>query len=578
MNRMTKLLKHLLGEIRRHFMLDYSILVITSMMMAGTFVIRANIEKSLFDNAYQFYLTPSTTHRNGILIAFALFVGIYALTQTIAQGSNYIEEILQSKLEKKLSLQLSEKVSRLSATYFEDVRFLEKLEKAQNGKDDAINILMCTTALATYYLPYIIFMAIWLWEQSVLLVVVIVLAFIPTVVSYSVQIKMYAEKEDHVAQLRRKEKAYEACLIGKGQEKETRLLGGHGFFINRLKEVLIQIGSFDLKVLKRRQKTNLCLKAIQSLSFVSIILIAMFLTAKGKISIGAFAALFTSIDILYSNLNEAVSRQYASISQSMGTVENYYHFFEDNGYVLSKGHNGPITKVENLSFKYPNSNLETLKNITFDIRAKERVAIVGENGAGKSTLTKLLLGIYQPTQGKIHTTPNEHYRYTAVFQNYMKYAMTVQENVQFTPDDHRKGIHRVLSESGLNMSKEKFTTGVETALGKEFGGIELSGGEWQKLAIARGIYQAFDFIVFDEPTASIDPIEESNINHMIQAVTADKTSFVVTHRMATVKLADRILVLKEGQLVEDGTHEALIKLKGEYFRLYESQKNNYCEA
>lgn len=578
MKRMTKLLKHLLGEIRRHFMLDYSILVITSMMMAGTFVIRANIEKSLFDNAYQFYLTPSTTHRNAIFIAFALFVGIYALTQTIAQGSNYIEEILQSKLEKKLSLQLSEKASRLSATYFEDMRFLEKLEKAQNGKDDAINILMCTTALATYYLPYIIFMSIWLWQQSVLLVVVIVLAFIPTVVSYSVQIKMYAEKEDHVAQLRRKEKAYEACLIGKGQEKETRLLGGHGFFINRLKEVLRQIGSFDLKVLKRRQKTNLCLKAIQSLSFVSIILIAMFLTAKGKISIGAFAALFTSIDILYSNLNEAVSRQYASISQSMGTVENYYHFFEDNGYALSKGHNGPITKVENLSFKYPNSNLETLKNITFDIRAKERVAIVGENGAGKSTLTKLLLGIYQPTQGKIHTTPDAHYRYTAVFQNYMKYAMTVQDNVKLSPDNHRKGIHRVLAESGLNMAKEKFTTGVETALGKEFGGIELSGGEWQKLAIARGIYQDFDFIVFDEPTASIDPIEESNINHMIQAVTADKTSFVVTHRMATVKLADRILVLKEGQLVEDGTHEALIKLKGEYFRLYESQKNNYCEA
>ncbi len=574
-----KVLKHLLKHIFKNHKLNYILLLVTSTLMAITFVLRANVEKSFFNSAFNFYKDASLANKNNILIYFIFFVIVYILTQFIVQLSNYIEEILQFKLEKRLSLQLCDKTANIPPEYFEDALFLDKLDKAMNGKDDAINILICTTALLSYYLPYIVFMSFWLWSQSILLVFVIIIAFIPTIISYSTQIKMYSQYEDDVAQLRRKEKAYEENMIGKTQAKETRFLGGYRFFMAQFREVLNTIFYFDIGVLKKRQKMNFYLKALQSLAFVSIIIISIYLTVKEKISIGTFAALFTSVDIMISNLNEAVSRQYASISESFGTVENYYGYLEEDFGIYGNGHEGALVRLENVSFKYPNNSFESLKDINLDIKPGERVAIVGENGAGKSTLTKLLLGIYRPTNGVVHTTPNEDYRYTAVFQNYMKYAMTIKDNVLLslqgapTKPSH---LHEVLLKSGLDLSKEKFTLGVDTALGKEFGGMELSGGEWQKLAIARGMYDDFDFIVFDEPTASIDPIEESNINHVIHELTKGKTSFVVTHRMSTVKLADRILVLKEGEIVEDGSHEALTHLKGEYFRLYESQRNNYC--
>ena len=575
-----KVIKHILKYIIKNYKMNYFALVVTSMMMAGTFVLRANIEKNFFDSAYMFYLDSSLANRNNILFYFIMFVIIYILTQTIIHGSNYIEEILELKLQKKLSKEVCVKASYLSAEYFENPNFLDSLEKAQKGKDDAINILLCTTALVTYYIPYIIFMSIWLWSQSALLVITILLAFVPTVISYTVQVDMFSENEDNVAPLRRKAKAYEDSMIGKGQEKETRILGGYKFFMFKYKEVLSKINDFDLSVIKKRQNLNVLLRVIQSLGFVSIIMISVYLAAKGEISVGAFAAVFTSIDILFSNLNEAVSRQYASISESFGTVENYYKFIEDETYVKTSCQRGPITKVENLSFRYPNSEFESLKNISFEIKPGERIAVVGENGAGKSTLAKLLLGMYSPTSGNIYTLTNKDYEYTAVFQNYMKYSMSLKDNIVLSDSDKNhdfSDLTTVLSKAGLDIENEKFIAGFDTVLGKEFGGMELSGGEWQKLAIARGVYKDFDFIVFDEPTASIDPIEESNIYNMINDLTTAKTSLVITHRMATVRFADRIFVLKQGELVEIGTHEELMKLKGEYCRLYESQKNNYAD-
>lgn len=576
----SKTIRYMLKYVIKHYKIDYFVIVVTSWMLAGFFVLRANIEKNLFDGAHMFYIDSSIGSRNNILINFAVFIIVYIMTQVLVHGPNTLEEILEFKLKNKLSKEICMKTSCLSAEYFEDPNFLDCLEKAQEGKDDAINILFSVTALVTYYIPYIILMSIWLWSQSELLVITILLAFIPTVISYTVQIDMFSKNEDNVAPLRRKAKAYEDSMIGKGQEKETRILGGHKFFMHKYKEVLTKINTFDLGIVKKRQNINILLRVIQTISFVSIIMISLYLTTKGKISIGAFAAVFTSINTLFSNLNEAVFRQYASISESLATVENYYKFIGDDTYVNASYQRGQITKVDNISFKYPNSQVEALKNISFEIKAGERIAVVGENGAGKSTLAKLLLGIYSPTNGKIYSLENENYKYTAIFQNYMKYSMSLKDNIVLSNSDKKHNLSElktVLSKAGLYIENEKFIGGLDTVLGKEFGGIELSGGEWQKLAIARGIYKDFDFIVFDEPTASIDPIEESNIISMINDLTTDKTSLIITHRMASVRFADRIFVLKQGELVEMGSHEELMKLKGEYCRLYESQKNNYVD-
>lgn len=578
MKKYMSIIKHMLKIVHKSYSKSYYLVVITSLMLAGAYVLRANIEKNLFDGTRLFILDTSLDNRYNVLVQFATFVLIYIITQVIVHVSNYIEEILEFKMKNKLSKEICLKTSHLSAECFEDSIFLDQLEKAEKGKDDAINILLCTTALVTYYIPYLILMSIWLWHQSEMLVITILIAFLPTVISYAMQINMYSKNEDDVAPLRRKSKSYEESMIGKSKGKETRINGGHRFFMKKYLDALNQIYTFDMKVTNKRQRLNMLLKVVQAFSFVSIIGISIYLAAKGEISIGTFAAVFTSIDILYSNLNEAVSRQYASISESFATVENYYDFIENDTYAKANNRRGLIKSVHNLSYRYPNSDFDSLRNVSFEINAGETIAVVGENGAGKSTLAKLLLGIYTPTSGHICTTEDENCEYTAVFQNYMRYSMSLSDNISLSGKEKTlkpSEIDALLSKVGLNISQDKFDKGKNTVLGNEFGGIELSGGEWQKLSIARGIYKDYDFIVFDEPTASIDPIEESNIIKLIHELTEDKTSFIITHRMATVKHADKILVLKKGELVEVGNHEDLLKVDSEYKRLYETQKNNY---
>ncbi len=575
-----KIIVHLLKNIAKNMKLEYIFLVFSSIFMALLFVVRANIEKQLFDGTYLFFKDYSVINKNNLILNFILFIIVYISLTIIISSSNTIEELIEFKLQKQLSKGICNKTASLSAENFEDVRFLNKLEQAEKGKDDIINMFLSTTALVTYYIPYIILMSVWLWNQSKILVIIILLAFIPTILSYSFQIKMFADNEDKVAPYRRKEKAYEECIIGKDNIKETRVLGAFNFFIKKYSETLKIIKTNDLSVLNKQQRINLMMNLIQTMSFVSIIGIAIYLAASNIISIGAFAAVFTSIDILYSNLDEAVSRQYASISESFATVENYYNFIEDNSFKTNNLKTYQISKVENLGFKYPNSEDYTLKDINFSIKEGERIAIVGENGAGKSTLAKLLLGIYAPTNGVIYYNQNKNCKYTAVTQDYLKYFMTIKENVivsDYEKEYKSEEINKLLYKCGLDTSKNNFANGIDTFLGREFGGMDLSGGQWQKLAIARGVYKDFDFIVFDEPTASIDPLEETNILNIIEDITKDKTSFIITHRMAAVKFVDRILVMKKGNIVENGSHHELMEVKGEYYRLYNSQKSNYYE-
>ncbi|WP_408626141.1 ATP-binding cassette domain-containing protein [Anaerocolumna cellulosilytica] len=237
-----------------------------------------------------------------------------------------------------------------------------------------------------------------------------------------------------------------------------------------------------------------------------------------------------------------------------------------------------INEIQNVTFKYPNTDEPTLKDISLTISQGERIAIVGENGSGKSTLVKLLLGIYKPTEGKIISKIKIENGKSAIFQNYLGYAMSLIDNIVISDSDDKidmDKLSRVMKQSGVSGIASKLENGFSTLLGKEFGGHELSGGELQKVALARGTYKDSDFIVFDEPTSSIDPIEESRMYDIIESITEYKTALIVTHRMGSVQFADRILVLKNGKIVEEGTHTMLLELNGEYKKLYTTQSKNY---
>jgi ATP-binding cassette subfamily B protein len=244
-------------------------------------------------------------------------------------------------------------------------------------------------------------------------------------------------------------------------------------------------------------------------------------------------------------------------------------------------------ELSNMSFKYPNQTKYALKNINLKINKNESIAIVGENGAGKSTIVKLLMGLYLPTEGEakidgVQTSdidPNYLFKNTSsVFQNFIKYKLSLKDNVYLanTKEEFNNAkFDDCIEKADFNMSGVILDNGIDTVLSKEFGNVDLSGGQWQRLAIARGLYKNYNFIVLDEPTAAIDPLEEREVYNKFIEISQNKTSIIVTHRLGSARLANRIVVMKDGEIDDIGTHNELMNKKGYYFNLFTSQAKWY---
>jgi ATP-binding cassette subfamily B protein len=245
-------------------------------------------------------------------------------------------------------------------------------------------------------------------------------------------------------------------------------------------------------------------------------------------------------------------------------------------------------EFKNVSFSYPKSKNLVLNNVNFSVKNGEKVALVGENGAGKTTIVKLLSRLYEVSSGEIflknkniniYDINSLRQNYSVVFQDFAKFQLTIRENIGFgdlnmlNNDDV---IAKIITSSGLQNVIERLPKGLDNMVGKNFeGGTEFSGGEWQKIAIARAMLRQAPLLILDEPTASLDARSEYEIFEKFVEMSKGKTVFLITHRLSTVKIADKVLVLKNGEIVETGNHYDLIKSNGYYAELYKMQAEKY---
>jgi len=526
---------------------------------------------------------------DNVMFSIIIFGGVHIVGQILGGAVNIVPDAFLDRIDGKLSYQIHQKASRISPLYYEEARTLDNINKAESGKSRAVMFVFTFWMVAAFYVPYYFFMGRYLFSLKPVLAVSIILVFLPVMAIQLVRTRVLSKLEDEAAPVRRQNSYYEGCIVNREYFKETRQLGAFSFFHNMFMDTLGLLQKLTFQATLKANMTELCMRFFTVAGYSGILYLLFSSLMSGEISIGAFAAVFASIGKLYSLMEEVVCGHIARLAANYGSIQNYLDFMalpEEERGVDDKFSISDIV-LEKVGFTYPNSAAFALKDISFTLKKGETLAIVGENGSGKSTLAKLLCGLYPPSEGTIAYGPcgtgeNRYGVYnntSAVFQNFQKYQMVLRDNINIS-QKNRSATDDIVTEiaydAGIRTGDvTRFPQSLDTMLSREFGGVDLSGGEWQRIAIARGMYRESRFMILDEPTSAIDPYEESELYEKFAQMTKDRTSVLITHRLGIIKIADKIAVLKKGRLVEFGTHGQLITEDGEYARLFKSQKQWY---
>lgn len=387
---------------------------------------------------------------------------------------------------------------------------------------------------------------------------------------------------------------YIDLLTGRHSAAELRLFSLGKWLLDQAGQLRRRLQKERLQLAAREARLTVLSDGMNGLTHIAALGLSVGLLVNGHISIGAAAALFAAIEtfqITFFGLIWCGSMLYNSLRY----LEDYFVLMDNPRLDLEVGRklDQPLTEpivLENLSFTYPGAERPALSDLNLELRPGERIALVGENGAGKTTLVKLLMGLYRPTSGRIlvdgvdlaDIAPADwHRKFGTVFQTYQRYQTTVQENITFgwlEGAEDREHLRAVLTRSGAQEVVAELPQGLSTRLGKEYhAGAELSVGQWQKLAIARAYFRPAEILILDEPASALDAKAEAAVYRHFADLAHGRTAILISHRLASCQIADRILVLREGRLVEQGTHDALLASGGEYAELYGLQAAAYRE-
>ena len=506
---------------------------------------------------------------------------------------NFTAGVLSGRTVGHIRTLLHRKLQRVDPARFEDTAFLDSLNKAREGVEAVPYVCMILLMLASFYLVYFGLMGAYFFWLQPLLIIALLLAFVPAVLAQMVRVKVFTKLEEQSAPLRREYEYYQKTLCDREYYKETRILGAFRFFQGLFSDAL---RLFTRKTWKAERKITLLSLLLDLAAFAGMGVSTYILftaTMDGRVSVGAFAAGYAALNQIFSQMQEVVTWHIGNVSNNVGKVNNLIRMLDMPERTGARGtpNFSKGVAAADVTFTYPGREEPAVSGVSLNIADGETVAIVGENGAGKSTLMRLLTGVYRPSEGQVtvggldtaETAPSSLYEGTSgVFQKYQRYKMTLEENITISDvqDGVSGGAVTPRIEAALREADVKLDEGIglDTMLSPEFDGVDLSGGQWQRIAISRGLYRPNGFIVLDEPTSAIDPIEETRIYTQFQRLAKGKCAVVVTHRLGSAKLAHRIIVMDGGRIVDMGTHEELMTRPGKYADMWAAQAQWYERA
>ena len=520
---------------------------------------------------------------------------IFAVSALLNTLRNISQQLLQNSVSMRIQLMVMEKAASLDLQFYEDPASYDLLRRAQN---DSINrpVLMIATAFGLLQtLLTLVTMIALLFGVSWILAAVVIISPIPAFIADT----RYGWRGYNIARwgsrlLRRMN--YMVNLVTTDSfAKEVKLFGLGHYFIERYRLIASAFYDTQRSQVVRRYMTGFALGNISTLvTSITYLYIALQAIA-GRLSLGALTA-YTQAAVQVQNSIQSVLSGFSGMYEHNLYLNNLVELMAKEPSMPVAAQPVPVPqplrgeiRFENVTFAYPGSETLALDNVSFTVKAGETLAVVGRNGAGKTTLFKLICRLYDPSQGRIlidgvdlrDFDPAELRRQIgAMFQDYVDYQATAAENIGLgsLPDiANRDAVVSASKQAGSDELIAKLPAGYDTALGKWFdAGVNLSGGEWQKVALARAFMREdARILLLDEPTSALDAQAEFDLFERLQSLTHGRTAVYISHRFSTVRRADRIIFLEHGRLVEEGTHEELMRLNGRYAKLFRMQAAAY---
>jgi ATP-binding cassette subfamily B protein len=521
---------------------------------------------------------------------------LLVLAKTAAtQWNIFTGVMLRSRLGLHVNLLILRKAANVSYPHFEDPAFINQLTQARREATarpvDLVNQLMVVLRSAVTLVGY----AALLSQLGPWALVVLVLTGVPPFIAETRHGRELFALQRARTQRNRQGAYLETTLTTESTVKEVKLLGLSQWIIDRYRVVHEGFHLEEVALHRRRARWSVALSLLSSVAFylayVSIVRDAL----AGAITLGAMTLYLMVFRQGQSSMQSALSGL-ARIYEDNLFMANLFEFLgmpddEPDAAPVDGAdtERPPEVRFEHVSFRYPGAERDALTDVSLTLHPGETVALVGRNGAGKTTLVKLLTGLHRPTSGRIlldgvdlATMPAHAFRarLAVVLQDFARFQFSVAENIGvgwLPAREDRGSIERSVRDAGADELVARLPKGLDTPLGRAFGGDDLSVGQWQRVALARAFMRRSGLLVLDEPTAALDAEAEHEVFERLQALKATRTAVLITHRFSTVRMADRIVVVDGGRITEEGPHAALIARGGTYATLFNLQAEGYRE-
>ncbi|GAB3331954.1 ABC transporter ATP-binding protein [Larkinella ripae] len=550
------------------------------------------IGKLIIDEVIRLSNQPGTD-TNWLWTLVAAEFGLAILATALGRLTSLIDGLLGDLVTNRTSVRLMEHAATLDLEQFEDATFYDKLERARR-QTTGRSFLLSGVFGQVQELISIAFLAAGLAVYNPWLLLLLLLAVIPAFIgdNYFNQ-KSYSLSRSWTPE--RRELDY-LRFVGASDEtaKEVKIFGLSNFLIDRFRTLSWEYYRKNRSLAIRRAGWGTALTMIGTVGYYGAYVWIVARAVGGTISIGDLTFLAGSFRQLRSSM-EGILLQFSSLTQEAVYLQDLFDFFEIKPLIHSTAKPLPFpAKIqsgfvfENVGFKYTNSERWALRNLSFSLKPGEKLALVGENGAGKTTLVKLLARLYDPAEGRILLDGRDLREYdllelrrniSVIFQDYVRFKMSAGVNIAVGDIDERTNQPRIENSAERSLADTviaKLPGGYEQQLGRSFGkGVELSGGEWQKVALGRAYMRDAQVLILDEPTAALDARAEYEVFQRFARLTEGKAAVIISHRFSTVRMADRILVLENGQLLEIGSHNELLEKAGRYAELFQLQARGY---